>query len=90
MGSNILEFTRLSQVTGNKSYFDIGQRTTDWLQENAVNKTRYPPLLPIAFNSDIQEPIPLSATYTMGGMGKSYGVAKIEPHLAQFRALSSR
>lgn len=71
MGSNILEFTRLSQVTGNKSYFDIGQRTTDWLQRYVVDKTRYPPLLPVSFNSDMHESTPLGGTYTMGGMGMS-------------------
>jgi mannosyl-oligosaccharide alpha-1,2-mannosidase len=71
MGSNILEFTRLSQVTGNKSYFDIGQRTTDWLQRYVLDKTQYPPLLPVSFNSDMHEATPLAGTYTMGGMGMS-------------------
>lgn len=70
MGSNILEFTRLSQVTGNRSYFDIGQRTTDWLQEHVVNKTLHPPLLPVSLNSDMKDPNSMSAIYTMGGMGK--------------------
>jgi mannosyl-oligosaccharide alpha-1,2-mannosidase len=33
-GSHLLEFTRLWQLTGNRTYFDKVQRTTDWLDRN--------------------------------------------------------
>ena len=69
-GSDILELTRLSEVTGNRTYFDMGQRATDWLIQEFGPQSRYPPLVPMQFNSDMKQAGKLDGPFTLGGQGE--------------------
>jgi mannosyl-oligosaccharide alpha-1,2-mannosidase len=69
LGSFSLEFTKLSQLTGNMKYYDAVQRIADVLEEHQ-HKTRLPGMWPVmiaanrpSFNSD--------TTFTLGGMSDS-------------------
>lgn len=68
LGSLSLEFTRLSQLTGDHKYFDAVQRITDLLYTNQ-NKTDIPGLFPILI-SPLREEFD-GDTFTFGGMSDS-------------------
>jgi mannosyl-oligosaccharide alpha-1,2-mannosidase len=69
VGSLSLEFTRLSQVTGDPKYYDAIQRITDVFDEQQ-NRTRLPGMWPI--HMDLQD---LSssdgAVFSLGAMADS-------------------
>jgi mannosyl-oligosaccharide alpha-1,2-mannosidase len=69
LGSLSLEFTRLSQLTGDPKYFDAVQRITD-LFEAHQNETRYPGLFPVWVNP-LEEKFGTHHTFTLGGMSDS-------------------
>ncbi|PPJ52464.1 hypothetical protein CBER1_10485 [Cercospora berteroae] len=69
IGSLTLEFTRLSQITGDPKWYDAVARVTDVL-EKAQNTTRLPGLWPTFVNArdnDFQR----DSTFTLGGMADS-------------------
>jgi mannosyl-oligosaccharide alpha-1,2-mannosidase len=69
IGSLTLEFTRLSQITGDPKYYDAVQRITDHLQA-AQKRTSIPGLWPIIFNAyDLN--FHKGNTFTLGGMADS-------------------
>ncbi|KAF2819458.1 seven-hairpin glycosidase [Ophiobolus disseminans] len=68
LGSLTLEFTRLSQLTGNDKYFDAVQRITDLLYANQ-NQTAIPGLFPVLV-SPLREEFD-GETFTFGGMSDS-------------------
>lgn len=53
LGSMSLEFTRLSQITGDKRYFDAVQRITN-VMESEQRRTMIPGLWPLVFNARTQ------------------------------------
>lgn len=68
LGSLTLEFTRLSQATGDPKFFDAIQRITNVLQE-AQNSTNLPGLWPTQTNArklDFSQ-----SSFTLGGMADS-------------------
>ncbi|KAI9837788.1 MAG: hypothetical protein M1819_006722 [Sarea resinae] len=69
IGSLTLEFTRLSQLTGDPKYYDAIQRITDEFEKNQ-NNTALPGLFPVVINAQT-----LSFTdagmFTIGGMADS-------------------
>ncbi|KAK6606453.1 Endoplasmic reticulum mannosyl-oligosaccharide 1,2-alpha-mannosidase 2 [Botrytis cinerea] len=68
-GSLSLEFTRLSQLTGNSKYYDAVQRISDEF-EKSQNSTRYPGLWPVSI--DLQKlRFDEDTMFTMGGMSDS-------------------
>jgi mannosyl-oligosaccharide alpha-1,2-mannosidase len=69
IGSLTVEFTRLSQLTGDPRYYDAVQRITDHLQA-AQNRTSIPGLWPMAFNV-YELDFHRGNTFTMGGMADS-------------------
>lgn len=69
IGSLTLEFTRLSQLTGNPKYYDAVQRIMDHLQA-AQKRTAIPGLWPLAFNA-YELNFHQGSTFTMGGMADS-------------------
>jgi mannosyl-oligosaccharide alpha-1,2-mannosidase len=69
LGSLSLEFTRLSQLTGNPKYFDAIQRITDQFEKHQ-NETRYPGLFPVWVNP-LEEKFGTDHTFTFGGMSDS-------------------
>lgn len=68
LGSLNLEFTRLTQLTGDPRYFDAIQRIADRMEE-AQNHTRVPGLWPIMV--DAEELAFDDPRYTVGGMADS-------------------
>ncbi|KAJ5719691.1 hypothetical protein N7493_007269 [Penicillium malachiteum] len=68
LGSMSLEFTRLSQITGDTKYFDAIQTITDILHKTQ-NSTRLPGLWPVLFDPNkLQFP---GTHFTVGGMADS-------------------
>ncbi|CDU25238.1 related to Mannosyl-oligosaccharide 1,2-alpha-mannosidase IC [Sporisorium scitamineum] len=76
-GSLLLEFTRLWQVTGNRTYFDRVQRTTDWLDHNMTAAGRIETLFPAQLYPERN--ISYGAI-TFGGMSDSYYEYLIKEH----------
>ncbi|KAF1833535.1 seven-hairpin glycosidase [Decorospora gaudefroyi] len=69
IGSLTLEFTRLSQLTGDSKYHDAVQRITDKLEKHQ-NRTKIPGLFPILV-SPLRERFDTDKSFTMGGMSDS-------------------
>lgn len=69
LGSLTLEFTRLSQLTGNPKYYDAVQRISDLLEKHQ-NNTKLPGLFPVLV-SPLREEFNTGETFTMGGMTDS-------------------
>lgn len=68
LGSLNLEFTRLSQLTGDPKYFDAIQRITDFLDETQ-NATKLPGLWPVTVDA-LEKKFP-DDRFTVGGMADS-------------------
>ncbi|KAF2852591.1 glycoside hydrolase family 47 protein [Plenodomus tracheiphilus IPT5] len=69
LGSLTLEFTRLSQLTGDPKYFDAVQRVTNLLEKHQ-NNTQIPGLFPVLV-SPLREDFNAGESFTMGGMTDS-------------------
>lgn len=69
-GTLALEYTRLSQLTGNRTYFDLAQRGMDYLDQVLAPKSPFPPLLPTMFSTETWRGGTLG-TYSFGGMADS-------------------
>ncbi|SPO28194.1 related to Mannosyl-oligosaccharide 1,2-alpha-mannosidase IC [Ustilago trichophora] len=76
-GSLLLEFTRLWQVTGNRTYFDRVQRTTDWLDHNMTAAGRVETLFPTMVYPERNISY---GTISFGGMADSYYEYLIKEH----------
>lgn len=78
LGSLSLEFTRLSQITGNEKYFDAIQRVMDEL-ENWQPKTLLPGMWPTIVDCSggekdspvLTAPFPSTGTFTLGALADS-------------------
>ncbi|KAJ5899757.1 hypothetical protein N7495_004501 [Penicillium taxi] len=68
LGSLTVEFTRLSQLTGNPKYFDAVQRITNELDRSQMT-TRLPGLWPVSINAD--ELTFDRSEFTLGGAADS-------------------
>lgn len=68
LGSLSLEFTRLTQLTGDPKYFDAIQRVTNNLEE-AQMQTAIPGLWPVAVNAE--KLLFTDKRFTVGGMADS-------------------
>jgi mannosyl-oligosaccharide alpha-1,2-mannosidase len=69
IGSLSLEFTRLSQLTGDPKYYDAIQRISNEL-ELAQNSTQLPGLWPVSINAEIPS-FAEDNFFTLGGMSDS-------------------
>jgi len=69
IGSLSLEFTRLSQLTGDEKFFDAIQRISD-LFEKSQNKTRLPGMWPVVVSPQ-NEGFGLADGFTLGAMADS-------------------
>ena len=76
-GSLLLEFTRLWQVTGNRTYFDRVQRTTDWLDRNMTAAGRIETLFPVMIYPERNISY---GSISFGGMADSYYEYLIKEH----------
>ena len=69
IGSLSLEFTRLSQLSGDMKYFDAIQRITD-VFDKQQNRTNLPGMWPVLVNARTQE-FSRDTFFTLGGMADS-------------------
>lgn len=69
IGSLTLEFTRLSQLTGDPKWFDAIQRITD-VFEDQQNRTKIPGLWPVRIDTR-EKVFTRDITFTFGGMADS-------------------
>ena len=69
LGSMTLEFTRLTQLTGDPKYFDAVQRITD-LFKAEQNSTNLPGLWPLRVHPQAEN-LHIGDTFTMGGQADS-------------------
>ncbi|KAI9852764.1 MAG: hypothetical protein M1838_005522 [Thelocarpon superellum] len=69
LGSLSLEFTRLSQLTGDLKYFDAVQRITNELDQ-AQNQTKLPGMWPVVANAQTLSFLG-DGSFTLGGMADS-------------------
>lgn len=76
-GSMLLELTRLWQVTGNRTYFDRVQRTTDWLDYNMTAQAKLGALMPTTIFPESKNGY---GWYSFGGMCDSYYEYLIKEH----------
>lgn len=70
-GSMSLEFIRLSQITGNRTWFDLVQRTMDFLEERVIPRSSQSPLIPLWFYPDLDSGV-VGGTFSFGGLADSY------------------
>jgi mannosyl-oligosaccharide alpha-1,2-mannosidase len=76
VGSMTLEMTRLSQLTGDRWYFDRVQRAIDYLEEVVVPRSTMTPLLPLFFDSQIERTnLQVQGEFGYGAMGALNGTA---------------
>lgn len=75
--SMLLEYTRLWQVTGNRTYFDRVQRVTDFMDRNLTRHSRFGTLLPSLLYPD--EDV-LAGKYSFGGGLDSYYEYLVKEH----------
>lgn len=80
VGSMTLELTRLSQVTGDRWYFDRAQRAIDYIQHVIVPASSLGPLVPAMFDSNTDEGLSINGYYTFGAMADSYYEYLIKQH----------
>lgn len=73
----LLEYTRLWQVTGNRTYFDRVQRVTDFLDRNMTKLSQFGTLLPAVLYPE--EGI-VSSKYSFGGGLDSYYEYLVKEH----------
>ncbi|GAA95684.1 glycoside hydrolase family 47 protein [Mixia osmundae IAM 14324] len=80
MGSMSMEFARISQLTGDSTYFDVVQRIIDFVEKKipATATGRLGSLLPTHLNAAY--PQSLRGTYTWGGEADSYYEYLIKTH----------
>jgi mannosyl-oligosaccharide alpha-1,2-mannosidase len=78
VGSMTLELTRLSQVTGDRWFFDRAQRAIDYIQNVVTPASELAPLIPIAFDSNVGHAI--AGYYSFGASADSYYEYLIKQH----------
>lgn len=76
-GSMLLEFSRLWQATGNRTYFDTVQRVTDYFDRNLTQASTLGTLLPTILWPESRTS---GGVYTLGGMADSYYEYLIKGH----------
>lgn len=72
VGSMSLELIRLSQVTGDRKWFDLAQRSMDYLEQRVIPRSINEPLLPLWFQPDASLQAPLGGAFSLGGLADSY------------------
>jgi mannosyl-oligosaccharide alpha-1,2-mannosidase len=70
-GTLALEYTRLAQITGNRTYFDLAQRGMDYLDQVLAPKSTFQPLLPSVFSTEAYRG-GMMGTFSFGGQGESF------------------
>lgn len=70
-GTLALEYTRLAQITGNRTYFDLAQRGMDYLDQVLAPKSTFQPLLPSVFSTEAYRG-GVMGTFSFGGQGESF------------------
>jgi mannosyl-oligosaccharide alpha-1,2-mannosidase len=74
VGSMSLELIRLSQITGNRTWFDLAERAMDYLEQKVIPRGDpvIQPLLPLWINPDAGPGSSLNGAFSFGGLADSY------------------
>ncbi|WRT67490.1 uncharacterized protein IL334_004462 [Kwoniella shivajii] len=72
VGSMSLELIRLSQITGDRKWFDLAQRAMDYLKERVIPRSTQIPLIPMWFQPDASLNNVQTGGFTFGGLADSY------------------
>jgi mannosyl-oligosaccharide alpha-1,2-mannosidase len=72
VGSMTLELVRLSQVTGDRKWFDFAQRAMDYIEQRVIPRGTYEPLIPLWFMPDQALETPMNGVLAFGGLADSY------------------
>ena len=72
VGSMSLEFFRLSQVTGNRTWHDLVQRAMDYIEVRVIPRGSHQPLIPMWFQPDGGLKAPMNGAISLGGFADSY------------------
>lgn len=81
VGSMALELIRLSQVTGDRQWFDLAQRAMEYIAERVAPRSTFEPMLPLSFQPDAALDNSLSGTFAWGGLIDSYYEYLIKTYL---------
>ena len=71
-GSMSVDFIRLSQATGNRTYFDLVQRAMDYLEVRVIPRSVIKPLIPLWFQPDAGLNTQMNGVFCFGAMADSY------------------
>ena len=71
-GSMSLEYMRLGQITGNRTWFDYAQRAMDFLEEKIIPRTAHYPLIPLWFMPKSTATNTVDGPLCFGGLADSY------------------
>jgi mannosyl-oligosaccharide alpha-1,2-mannosidase len=72
VGSMTLELVRLSQITKDRTWYDLAQRAMDYIEERVIPRSAYEPLIPLWFQPDAALTSPMVGPLTFGGLADSY------------------
>lgn len=70
VGTMTLELFRLAQITKDRQWHDLAQRTIDYLETRVIPRSTHPPLLPLWIQPDGTSQA--TGTFAWGGMADSY------------------
>lgn len=70
VGSMSLELIRLGRLTGDRQWFDLAQRVTDYLEAQVAPRSAHPPLIPMHFSPDVDAVA--DGSFSFGAMADSY------------------
>ena len=72
IGSMTLELTRLSQASGNNTFYELAQRGMDYLEQRVIPRSKHEPLMPQWFQVHSPLETPMDGSFTFGGLVDSY------------------
>lgn len=72
VGTMTLELFRLAQLTGDRQWHDLAQRTIDYLDARVIPRSAQKPLIPLWFQPDASIDTVMSGTFAWGGLADSY------------------
>ncbi|KAL7414585.1 glycoside hydrolase [Mrakia frigida] len=79
-GTLSLEYCRLSQLTGNGTYFSLAHRGMSFMNSEITKQSPFAPLLPTIFSTELYKG-GIQGTFSFGGMSDSYYEYLIKLHV---------
>jgi hypothetical protein len=70
VGSMTLEMIRLSQASGDRQWFDLAQRSIEFLEKKTAPRSQFTPMIPMHFSPDSESQ--MGGSFSFGAMADSY------------------